>query len=221
MFGVLELHNTVLEGYNVLCFILSFIPCFFLGSSYAFGEAAIVAYLRLFPKTLIAGWSSGTGLSGVLSAVLNFITQMISGFSLKYLYLFLAPCGIVYVILFLCTFRILKAQERKMKSEEQADQEHMPIMRETVQSENQTTEEGQVLEDNKDKKKGINDNGDEEGNGDDKDLKAKEEKEMENMNKANQVMSFENFKKVMQMAGRIVINLGLIYFLQFYELYPT
>ena len=216
MFGVLELHNTVLEGYNVLCFILSFIPCFFLGSSYAFGEAAIVAYLRLFPKTLIAGWSSGTGLSGVLSAVLNFITQMISGFSLKYLYLFLAPCGIVYVILFLCTFRILKAQERKMKSEEQADQEHMPIMRETVQSENQTTEEGQVLEDNKDKKKGINDNGDEEGNGDDKDLKAKEEKEMENMNKANQVMSFENFKKVMQMAGRIVINLGLIYFLQFY-----
>ena len=228
MFGVLELHNTVLEGYNVLCFILSFIPCFFLGSSYAFGEAAIVAYLRLFPKTLIAGWSSGTGLSGVLSAVLNFITQMISGFSLKYLYLFLAPCGIVYVILFLCTFRILKAQERKMKSEEQADQEHMPIMRETVQSENQTednsqkeenvetTEEGQVLEDNKDKKKGINDNGDEEGNGDDKDLKAKEEKEMENMNKANQVMSFENFKKVMQMAGRIVINLGLIYFLQFF-----
>jgi len=224
MFGVLELHNTVLEGYNVLCFILSFIPCFFLGSSYAFGEAAIVAYLRLFPKTLIAGWSSGTGLSGVLSGVLNFITQMIPGFSLKYLYLFLAPCGIVYVILFLCTFRILKAQERKMKSEEGGDQENMPIMRETVQSEKdsqkedngETTEEGQILEDNNDKKKGINDNGDEEGNEDDNNLKAKDDKEMENMNKANQVMSFENLKKVMHMAGRIIINLGLIYFLQFF-----
>ena len=228
MFGVLELHNTVLEGYNVLCFILSFIPCFFLGSSYAFGEAAIVAYLRLFPKTLIAGWSSGTGLSGVLSGILNFITQMIPGFSLKYLYLFLAPCGIVYVILFLCTFRILKAQERKIKMEEQSDQEHMPIMRETTQSENQTEEnskteenvedieEGQIIDDNNNKKKEIINDEDKEGNEDDKDLKAKEDKEMENMNKANQVMSFENLKKVMKMAGRVVINLGLIYFLQFF-----
>ena len=61
MFAILELHGSILEGNDVLCFILSFIPCFFLGSSYAFGEAAMIAYLRLFPKTLLAGWSSGTG----------------------------------------------------------------------------------------------------------------------------------------------------------------
>ena len=29
MYAVLELHAIVLDGYNVLCFILSFIPCFF------------------------------------------------------------------------------------------------------------------------------------------------------------------------------------------------
>ena len=118
MFGILEMHSTILEGHNVLCFILSFIPCFFLGSSYAFGEAAMVAYLRLFPKTLIAGWSSGTGLSGLISGLLNFASQTIDGFSYKYLYLFLSPIGIIYVIFFMCTFRILKAQERKIEREE-------------------------------------------------------------------------------------------------------
>ena len=29
MFAVLQLHETVLDGYNILCFVLSFIPCFF------------------------------------------------------------------------------------------------------------------------------------------------------------------------------------------------
>ena len=82
MFAVLQLHETVLEDYNVLCFILSFIPCFFLGSSYAFGESAMIAYLRLFPKTLIAGWSSGTGLSGLISGFLNFLSQLLDGLSL-------------------------------------------------------------------------------------------------------------------------------------------
>ena len=87
MFAVLTLHKTILKKYNVLCFILSFIPCFFLGSSYAFGESAMIAYLRLFPKTLIAGWSSGTGLSGLISGFLNFLSQLLDGLSLQFLYL--------------------------------------------------------------------------------------------------------------------------------------
>ena len=53
MFDVLQFHETILEEYNVLCFVLSFIPYFFLGSNYAFGESAMIAYLRLFPNTLI------------------------------------------------------------------------------------------------------------------------------------------------------------------------
>ena len=106
MYAVLELHDSVLSEYNVLCFVLSFIPCFFLGSSYAFGEAAMIAYLRMFPKTLIAGWSSGTGLSGLISGGLNFTSQMIDNFSLKYLYLILSPLGFCYLALFMCTFRI-------------------------------------------------------------------------------------------------------------------
>ena len=215
MYAVLELHDTVLDGYNVLCFVLSFIPCFFLGSSYAFGEAAMVAYLRLFPKTLIAGWSSGTGLSGLLSGGLNLTSQMIDGFSLKYLYLILFPVGIVYLLLFICTFRILKSQERKIEREERLSQARMSILRDSSVNKNQ--QEFQKEEEHESPKDGnmeidVEDDRPE----DEKSIRNAEEKEMEEMNKANQVISWENFKRVMHMVGRVIINLGLIYFLQFF-----
>ena len=76
MFAVLKLHEGVLNEMKELCFILSFIPSSFLGACYAFGESAILAYLRLFPKTLIAGWMSGTAISGFISVFLNFLTQL-------------------------------------------------------------------------------------------------------------------------------------------------
>ena len=218
MYAVLELHSTVLSDYNALCFVLSFIPCFFLGSSYAFGEAAIVAYLRLFPKTLIAGWSSGTGLSGLISGALNMTTQLVDGFSLKYLYLALSPIGFLYLFLFLCTFKIFKTQQRKIEREERLSGAHMTIIRDNSiepDSNNvvkQTEEEvGETVEQHK------------EGNVDvmaesvdTKQAKAADDKEMEEMNKANKTISWENFKKVMHMVGRVIINLGLIYFLQFF-----
>ena len=215
MYAVLELHDTVLDGYNVLCFVLSFIPCFFLGSSYAFGEAAMVAYLRLFPKTLIAGWSSGTGLSGLLSGSLNLMSQLIDGFSLKYLYLVLFPVGIVYLLLFRCTFRILKSQERKIQREERLSKANLAIIRDSSVGPTNIKEEGENTEEEqsypKDGKMEVH-----EEEEDAKSIKAAEDKELEEMNKANQVISWANFKKVMGMVGRVIVNLGLIYFLQFF-----
>ena len=222
MYAILELHSTVLKGkkeYDTLCFILSFVPCFFLGSSYAFGEAAIIAYLRMFPKTLIAGWSSGTGLSGLISGCLNLTTQLVDGFSLKYLYLVLFPIGFVYLFLFICTFRILKAQERKIEREERLSRAHMSIMRDssvgpTNNLVQQSQEEvGETVEEPKDgKMELVVENESEDPNK----QKTADDKEMEDMNKANQVISCENFRRVMNMVGRVIINLGLIYFLQFF-----
>ncbi len=222
MYAILELHSTVLKGkkeYDTLCFILSFVPCFFLGSSYAFGEAAIIAYLRMFPKTLIAGWSSGTGLSGLISGCLNLTTQLVDGFSLKYLYLVLFPIGFVYLFLFICTFRILKTQERKIEREERLSRAHMSIMRDSSVSPTnnlaqQSQEEiGETVEEPKDgKMELVVENESEDPNK----QKTADDKEMEDMNKANQVISCENFRRVMNMVGRVIINLGLIYFLQFF-----
>ena len=216
MYAVLELHDSVLEGYNALCFILSFIPCFFLGSSYAFGEGAMIAYLRLFPKTLIAGWSSGTGLSGFLSGGLNLMSQLIDGFSLKYLYLVLFPVGLVYLFLFLWTFKLLKVQERKVQREERLSRPNLAIIRDSSVNASRSEKENKEEDENLDYPKDGKMEAEPEAEQSKEEIKESEAKDLEEMNKTNKVMSFENFKRVMSMAGRVIINLGLIYFLQFF-----
>jgi len=211
MFIILQLNDTYLKDSGGLCFVLSFIPCFFLGSSYAFGEAAMLSYLRLFPKTLIAGWSSGTGISGIISALLNLSSQMSDGFSLKYLYLILFPVGIIYLVLFMLTFRILKEQERKIQREEETSKPNMALIREDNEKKEETnTGEDEENIEKMEIQKPVDIPQDEEA------IKREEDKEIEEMNKANQTMSLENFKMVMQMAGRIIFNLGGIYFLSFF-----
>ena len=210
MFIILQLQKS-LKKYEGLCFGLSFIPCFFLGSSYAFGEAAMLSYLRLFPKTLIAGWSSGTGISGIISALLNLSSQMSDGFSLKYLYLILFPVGIIYLVLFMLTFRILKEQERKIQREEETSKPNMALIREDNEKKEETnTGEDEENMEKMEIQKPVDIPQDEEA------IKREEDKEMEEMNKANQTISLDNFKMVMQMAGRIIFNLGGIYFLSFF-----
>ena len=81
----------------------------------------MIAYLRLFPKTLIAGWSSGTGLSGIISGGLNLLTQLIEGLSLKYLYLILTPVGPIYLFLFLWTFKLLNKNKNTLMDEIDSD----------------------------------------------------------------------------------------------------
>ena len=246
MFAVLQLHETVLEEQNVLCFILSFIPCFFLGSSYAFGESAMIAYLRLFPKTLIAGWSSGTGLSGLISGSLNLLSQLLDGLSLKFLYLLLTPVGLIYLILFMWTYRILKSQERKIEKERRLSSlGYISIARDTSIRKTNLEEKKNTIEENKKEQEMNEKHGSEDGENveekkeeenspqgqqiydeqnipldeekeDRKSIREAEDKEMEEMNKTNQVMSFVNFLKVMNMVGEVIINLGLIYLLQFF-----
>ena len=270
MFAVLTLHETILEDYNVLCFILSFIPCFFLGSSYAFGESAMIAYLRLFPKTLIAGWSSGTGLSGLISGGLNFLSQLLNGLPLKFLYLILSPVGLVYLVFFMFTYRIFKRHERRVKLKKQSRfslgrdsslrKTNIEELKNKIEEENKEAEEKEKEEDDEEEKEKEknneeekkekdeekeneeeeNENDEEKGKNEnalkeqtkqiyesgnmsiededelDKSFRKKDDEQLENMNKKNKVMNCKNFSKVMNMCGEVIINLGLIYFLQFF-----
>ena len=208
MFLVLTMHETILNDYNALCFVLSFVPCFFLGSSYAFGESAMIAYLRLFPKTLIAGWSSGTGVSGIISGGLNLLTQLLNGLSLKFLYLILTPVGPIYLFLFLWTFKLLKKDKNSLVDEiEQEDLEK--ITEENKEKEGEAGEES-----NKEKSENKTNENSEDNNKKEIEEFANE-KTMEDMNKQNKTMNCTNFMAVMKMCGRVIINLGFIYFTQF------
>jgi hypothetical protein len=205
MFLVLLLHDTVLSDYHTFCFILSFIPCLFLGSSYAFGESAMLAYLRLYPKSLIAGWASGTGLSGIFGSLLNFLSQLIENFTLKYLYLILIPVGPIYIFLFELTFRIYRSHEKNIVQNKN-NMELTALEGDTV--EDLENNEMRGKNEGKEKNKDINEQNEDE--------KESENKELENMNKGNKIMSLDNFVNVMRACGEIIVNLGLISFLTFF-----
>ena len=203
MFTVLVLHENALKHYNALCFVLTFIPCFFLGSSYAFGESAMIAYLRLFPKTLIAGWSSGTGVSGMMGGGLNLLTQLLDNFSLKFLYLVLTPVGPLYLFLFLWTFKLLKKDRNSLL--EGIDAINEPVIEDKKEQENNKDIEAIEAINDENRESDLN-----------KKIESlKDEKTLNEMNKKNKTMSWEHFKDVMHMCGRVIINLGFIYFTQF------
>ena len=201
MFGVLKLHSGPLNHLNVLCFVLSFIPCFFLGASYAFGESAMIAYLRLFPKTLIAGWTSGTGVSGIISGFLNLLTQLIGTLPLDILYISLSPVGPIYFGLFYWTYKLLKKTDLSDLPSEQ-------LIRES-----ETTNENSKNEGGEEENNAINT--EENVINEENQNNAVEQGNVDDINKLNQTMSCNNFKAVMKMCGRTIINLGIIYFSYF------
>ena len=210
MFGVLKLHEGPLNRMKELCFVLSFIPCFLLGASYAFGESAMIAYLRLFPKTLIGGWSSGTGVSGCISGLLNFLTQLFGSFSLDILYLVLTPVGPLYLLLFFWTYKLLK-KDLDIPSGELV-RDTTTITSNATKSEKDEDSDAINTEENL-----INDKGEE---GEEKETYEGENSQadssnIDDINKLNKTMSCANFKAVMKMCGRTIINLGIIYFLYF------
>ena len=214
MFGVLKLYEGPLNDLKELCFALSFIPCFFLGASYAFGESAMIAYLRLFPKTLIAGWTSGTGVSGCISGFLNFLTQLVSGLSLDFLYLILTPVGPLYLLLFFWTYKLLKKDvvidipTEALIRDDSVRKEQGETAEENNEVNNEENNEVNNEENNEinNEENVIDDDAQNNKNG---------PLDMDDMNKLNQTMSWNNFKVVMKMCGRTIVNLGMIYFSYF------
>lgn len=200
MFIILKLHHSILKNENTVCFLLSLIPSCLLGASYAFGENAILAYLKLFPKEFLGGWSSGTGLSGLTGASLNISSQLIKNFGIINLYLYLTPLGIFYFLFFLFTEKLKGCYEKPnilgglLENEEDISQEknNDDYNKTNVEEEKENNEENKLEDD-----KLI------------KDINKDDIKEVKEM-------SIINFKYVMKISGDVIINLCLIYFFQFF-----
>jgi hypothetical protein len=172
-----------------------------LGSSYAFGESAILGYLRLFPKTLLGGWSSGTGISGFFGSLLNFLSQLNDWFNLKYLYLILVVVGPLYLYLFNLTIKIYQMNALINGDEHKnTTMELSPIEGDTIEPEVKNENMGKGYENQRNE-----------------DINKKEEnKGFDNINEGNKTISIENFLYVMRTSGKIIGNLGTIYFLLFF-----
>lgn len=95
------LNSIAVGGFSkTQAFFLSLIPSFIMGTGSAFGEATILGYLRNFPKDYVAGWSSGTGLAGVIGALVTLIFHMF-GQEPKTMFLTISPVCALYFLSFI------------------------------------------------------------------------------------------------------------------------
>ena len=106
LFVILRLFKGTTE-HQTLGFCLTLIPSFIIGTGYAFGESTILGYLKAFPKDLVGGWSSGTGLSGLIGACLNLVCKSVN-IDLQYLYIGTSPAPLFYFVLFIIVENLKK-----------------------------------------------------------------------------------------------------------------
>lgn len=112
LFVILRLFKGTTE-HQTLGFCLTLIPSFIIGTGYAFGESTILGYLKAFPKDLVGGWSSGTGLSGLIGACLNLVCKSVN-IDLQYLYIGTSPAPLFYFVLFIIVENLKKDYDKEI-----------------------------------------------------------------------------------------------------------
>jgi battenin len=66
-----------------------------------------LGYIRTFPEDYVSGWSCGTGIAGILAAILSLTFKLIgSNFDLKNLYIIISPVAIVFFFTYFITYKI-------------------------------------------------------------------------------------------------------------------
>lgn len=112
LFVILRLFKGTTD-HQTLGFCLTLIPSFIIGTGYAFGESTILGYLKAFPKDLVGGWSSGTGLSGLIGACLNLVCKSVN-IDLQYLYIGTSPAPLFYFVLFIIVENLKKDYDKEI-----------------------------------------------------------------------------------------------------------
>ena len=77
LFTVLTIIDNSKDFDQQLAFFLSLIPAVIMGTGQSFGEATFLGYIRTFPEDYVSGWSSGTGFAGIFGASLSLIFKII------------------------------------------------------------------------------------------------------------------------------------------------
>ena len=107
LYIILSIIDSV-EGFdNTLAFLLTLIPTIIMGTGQSLGEATFLGYIRTFPEDYVSGWSCGTGIAGILAAILSLTFKLIgSNFDLKNLYIIISPVAIVFFFTYFITNKI-------------------------------------------------------------------------------------------------------------------
>ena len=84
LFIILTIIDSYEEFNPKLAFLLTLIPTIIMGTGQSLGEATLLGYIRTFPEDYVSGWSAGTGLAGIIAAILSLAFKLLEGhFDLK------------------------------------------------------------------------------------------------------------------------------------------
>jgi battenin len=156
-----------------------------MGTGQAFGEATILGYIRTFPKDYVSGWSSGTGFAGIFGASLSFLFKLIKE-NLDLKYLYLIISPII-ALFFLAFYTTFKIKKN--------------IDYKIKLEKEKNLENTDIASDKKDS---INLEEDE----------LDYNKEATDVSK-NKKMSLENFIMGFKYGKRYILNMFLVYFLEY------
>jgi len=163
------------------------LPSFIMGTGSALGEATIIGSLRNYPKNLINGWSSGTGLAGIFGALLTLIFQ-IEKIETQNLYLFVSPLALLYLLVFIL-------QENYYLNEIKNENSHHIISGSDTDSyKNSKEENNELYNDNSNGSSNNNCDGDFEQSSTDQ----------------NYSLNLQNFKLAFHYSKFYIVNLGLV-----------
>jgi len=196
------------EDISIAKFFLTLIPTIIMGTGSSFGEATMLGYIKNFPSSYVSGWGSGTGCAGVTGATISLLSKK-NNWKLKYLYLYISPVSLVYFLFYLLTLLLKEKSEKNSKNEKyRAMIEEKPI-----EEKKESTEEKKIIDD-----KELNNY----------DTFPKEKGSItpiinqsipDEMTKTdisqNKEFTFENFKKGFKYGKRFILNLGLVYYLEY------
>lgn len=187
LFTVLTIIDYSKDFDQKLSFFLSLIPAIIMGTGQSFGEATFLGYIRTFPEDYVSGWSSGTGFAGVFGASLSLIFKIINEqFELKNLYLIISPVTIIFFFAFYITFRIKTNIDNKNKIENETENNITNISQEIKGD--IPDRPSDLMKDNSNVATDVSD---------------------------NKKMSIENFPIVFKYGKRYIINLFVVYFLEY------
>ena len=97
LFIILMIIDSYSDFNQKVAFLLTLIPTVIMGTGQSLGEATFLGYIRTFPEDYVSGWSTGTGIAGILAAILSLTFKLIGDdFDLKNLYIIISPVTILF-----------------------------------------------------------------------------------------------------------------------------
>jgi battenin len=83
---ILIISSTANKNWGFYTALVGSVIC---GSTQALGEAVILGYLKAFPSDLVSGWSSGTGMAGIMGSGSFLLLHGVAKLSIAEVFLFL------------------------------------------------------------------------------------------------------------------------------------